>query len=171
MGFCEWLLGGGMELFVLWKLSFEQPQSSPWTHRHFTGLGRANRGCSSHREPVADVPPSFRQEQRRETIRRDKYKNITELHVTLFKAQSNLFSLWYKKLREIFIMSKWKTHSYHVLDHQWHSKMLFEIPSKVSFSSILSRVCYNMWWQQSESENWICFSKHCERGSPNTLWG
>lgn len=30
------------------------------------------------------------------------------------------------------------------LDHQWHSKMLFEIPSKVSFSSILSRVCFNI---------------------------
>lgn len=81
------------------------------------------------------------------------------------------FHFGIKNPRKILIMSKWKTQCYHVLDHQWHSKMLFEIPSKVSFSSILSRVCFNIFWQQFESENFICFSKHYETGIPNTLWG
>lgn len=81
------------------------------------------------------------------------------------------FHVGKKNPSEILIMSKWKTQCYHVLDHQWHSKMLFEIPSKVSFSSSLSKVCFTISWQQSEYENCMCFSKLCAIGIPNTLWG
>lgn len=70
-----------------------------WDHRHFMGLEGANAGCFigiSENLLQICIPLSYK-EQRREAIWRDKYKNISELHVTYFEAQSNLFSLRYKK--------------------------------------------------------------------------